>query len=106
MLASYFRVGLNVTEGVPPYAKRRGDMLAYYTGHSGEDGTPRAFFWFIDAAAKPGFAPGVVTSAATQLAQHPFAPRVMNDVDLRNSPKSWRLPRLAVARRPETGQKR
>lgn len=39
MLASFFRVGLKVTEGVPAYAKRRADMLAYYTIHSGEGGS-------------------------------------------------------------------
>jgi hypothetical protein len=39
MLASFFRVGLKVTEGVPAYAKRRADMLAYYTGHAGEGGS-------------------------------------------------------------------
>ena len=38
MLASFFRVGLRVTDGVPAYAKRRADMLAYYTGHTGEGG--------------------------------------------------------------------
>ena len=38
MLASFFRVGLSVTKGVPAYAKRRADMLAYYTGRTGEGG--------------------------------------------------------------------
>ena len=38
MLASFFRVGLRVTDGVPAYAKRRAAMLAYYTGHTGQGG--------------------------------------------------------------------
>ena len=38
MLASFFRVALRVTDGVPAAAKDRADILAYYTGHSGEGG--------------------------------------------------------------------
>ncbi|HEY8078583.1 MAG TPA: hypothetical protein VIF62_30845, partial [Labilithrix sp.] len=38
MLASFFRVALHVTDGVPARAKDHADILAYYTGHSGEGG--------------------------------------------------------------------
>ncbi len=38
MLASFFAVGLHVTEGVPAAAKDHADILAYYTGHTGEGG--------------------------------------------------------------------
>jgi hypothetical protein len=38
MLASFFAVGLHVTDGVPAAAKDHADILAYYTGHSGEGG--------------------------------------------------------------------
>jgi hypothetical protein len=38
MLASFFRVALAVTEGVPDYASRRAAILDYYLNHSGEGG--------------------------------------------------------------------
>jgi hypothetical protein len=38
MLASFFRVALRVTDGVPSWKKDHDDILAYYTGHSGEGG--------------------------------------------------------------------
>ena len=38
MLASFFRVALHLSDGVPAYAKRRADMIAYYTGRTGEGG--------------------------------------------------------------------
>ncbi len=38
MLASFFRVALHVTDGVPAWAKDHADILAYYTGHTGEGG--------------------------------------------------------------------
>ena len=38
MLASFFRVGLRVTDGVPRTRSAAADMLAYYTGHTGEGG--------------------------------------------------------------------
>lgn len=36
MLASFFRVALHVTEGVPAYAKDHADFDAFYAQHSGE----------------------------------------------------------------------
>lgn len=38
MLASFFRVALRVTEGVPGYANDRADILAYYTSNKGPGG--------------------------------------------------------------------
>jgi hypothetical protein len=38
MLASFFRVALHAMEGAPAYAKRRADMLAFYTSRTGEGG--------------------------------------------------------------------
>lgn len=38
MLASFFRVALEVTKDVPKWAKDRADVLAFYTGHAGEGG--------------------------------------------------------------------
>jgi hypothetical protein len=150
MLASFFQVALRVTDGQPAWAKRRADILAFYTGHSGEGGnvsdwlavakqwapgtgcgsnyyannimmmpmydlarletdplwssivkdqilgqkvwpafasTKNVFFSFIYAGVTPGADPGVVTSAAAQLAQFPLAPHPQRPVDLRSSPK-------------------
>jgi len=38
MLASFFAVALHVTDGVPAAAQDHADILAYYTGHTGEGG--------------------------------------------------------------------
>jgi hypothetical protein len=38
MLASFFRVALRVTDNAPKWSKDRADILAFYTGHSGEGG--------------------------------------------------------------------
>jgi hypothetical protein len=38
MLASFFRVAMQVTDGVPEYANARADIIDYYENHSGDGG--------------------------------------------------------------------